>query len=78
MSTKKSSTKKATKQEPPATGLQPVKIEQVSIEKQPTIATNKSATAKLVNKATGRVVTMSRKAAENLSAKYPQQFETLS
>lgn len=78
MSTKKSSARKATNQEQPATELQPVKVEQVSIEKQPALTTNKSATAKLLNKATGRVVTMSRKAAENLSIKYPQQFETLS
>ena len=70
MNAKKTAAKKNTK---PPVALQPVKVEPAGTP-APKPA---SKTAKLLNHATGQVVTVARKVAESLSAKHPKQYQTL-
>lgn len=75
MSAKKTAIKKAAK---PAVALLPVKVEQATTAPgAPATKAPGHSTASLINKTTGQVVVLARKVAESLSAKYPQQYQTL-
>lgn len=74
MSAKKTAVKKAAKA---PVALQPVKVEPAGLQASRPAAAPTSKTAKLLNNATGQVVTVARKVAESLSLKYPQQYQTL-
>lgn len=74
MSAKKTAVKKAAKA---PVALLPVRVESADIQAEKPAAAPTSKTAKLLNNATGQVVTVARKVAESLSRKYPQQYQTL-
>jgi hypothetical protein len=74
MSVKKTAVKKAAKA---PVALQPVKTGPAKTATPQAAATPAPKTAKLLNHATGQVVTVARKVAESLSFKYPQQYQTL-